>query len=102
MNNDTQSPKQHQSPQSSSKSNTARGAFNLMHQNSANYQHKSSNATSSVLNQLLNVTNNLMDKNNSSMVVDKGEHWNDVETTKGKIEEVIGDLDKKLNRVLAK
>ena len=48
---------------------------------------------------------NIIDKNalnNSSMVVDKGEHWNDVEKTKGQIEDIIGDLDKKLNRVLAK
>ena len=106
MNNDTSSPKQHQSPQSSSKSTTGRGAFNLMHQNSANYQNKANNATSSVLNQLLNPNNNNNDNknglNNSSIIIDKGEHWSDVETTKGKIEEVIGDLDKKLNRVLAK
>ena len=40
--------------------------------------------------------------NNSGMVIDKGEHWNDVEKTKGQIEDIIGDLDKKLNRVLAK
>ena len=33
---------------------------------------------------------------------EKGGHWNDVEKTKSMLEDVIGDLDKKLNRVLAK
>lgn len=32
----------------------------------------------------------------------KGEHWNEVEKTKFMLEDIIGDLDKKLNRVLAK
>lgn len=49
--------------------------------------------TSSVLNQMAALNNSALDK---------GEHWNDVEKTKGQIEDIIGDLDKKLNRVLAK
>ncbi len=33
---------------------------------------------------------------------DKGEHWNEVEKTKFQLEDIITDLDKKLNRVLLK
>ena len=37
-----------------------------------------------------------------STLTDKGEHWSEVEKTKFQLENIIGDLDKKLNRVLAK
>lgn len=33
---------------------------------------------------------------------DKGEHWSEVEKVKFQLEDIIGDLDKKLNRVLLK
>ena len=33
---------------------------------------------------------------------EKGEHWNEVEKTKNQLEDIITDLDKKLNRVLLK
>lgn len=45
---------------------------------------------------------NQYNQNIISSFNDKGEHWSDVEKTKGMLEDVIGDLDKKLNRVLAK
>jgi hypothetical protein len=35
-------------------------------------------------------------------LIEKGDHWNEVEKTKGQLEDIIGDLDVKLNRVLAK
>ena len=33
---------------------------------------------------------------------DKGEHWGEVEKVKNQMEDIITDLDKKLNRVLLK
>ena len=33
---------------------------------------------------------------------DKGEHWDDVRKMEVQLEDIIGDLDKKLNRVLQK
>eukprot|EP00347_Sterkiella_histriomuscorum_P023615 403333985 len=38
----------------------------------------------------------------NSSLNDKGEHWNEVEKTKFQLEDIITDLDKKLNRVLLK
>ncbi len=37
-----------------------------------------------------------------SGLTEKGEHWDEVEKTKFQLEDIITDLDKKLNRVLLK
>lgn len=47
---------------------------------------------------------NLTEANNgaASLMISKGSHWSDMQRHQAEVEKVIDDLDKKLNRVLAK
>jgi hypothetical protein len=49
-----------------------------------------------------NQLNQSQHNNIQSSLNEKGEHWNEVEKTKFQLEDIITDLDKKLNRVLLK